>query len=226
MATGTPNPLRQGPENYSDLGDMMASVMGVMAKQLENMMPCKVVSYDRVANTAIVQPMLKVIMTGGVYPRAEIGPVPVFAAGAGGFVVNFPIKAGDLGWLLANDRDITAFVESLAESEPATYRTHSFNDSVLFPDAMRGFTTSGEDGNMVIQSTDGATRISLGAGRILLKHPTLVRIECPMVETTGDVKVAGTLTATTDVIGGGVSLKNHKHTLTQPGTGQSGVPAA
>ncbi len=31
---------------------------------------------------------------------------------------------------------------------------------------------------------------------------------------TGDVSVSGTLTATTDVVGGGKSLKNHTHTMT------------
>jgi phage baseplate assembly protein V len=42
---------------------------------------------------------------------------------------------------------------------------------------------------------------------------------------TGDLTVTGTITANEDVIADGVSLKNHKHGQTQPGTGQTGVPA-
>ena len=38
------------------------------------------------------------------------------------------------------------------------------------------------------------------------------------------VDVAAKLTAQTDVIGGGISLKNHKHRDTQPGGGTTGVP--
>lgn len=40
----------------------------------------------------------------------------------------------------------------------------------------------------------------------------------------GDVTVTGTLTASTDVVGGGKSLKDHRHTGVQPGSGISGAP--
>lgn len=219
-----PNPLRQGPEDYADLGNMLGKVMNILSQRLENMLPCRVVSYDRVANTAIVQPLIKIILTASEQTRAQIGPIPVFAAGGGNFVVNFPLRAGDLGWMLANDRDITAFRESLEEAVPNTFRTHSFNDAVLFPDKVRNFQTSGEDGRMVIQSLDGAQRISLGDADIRVKHPSLITLEAPLVEFTGDGHMAGTFTADVDVIGGGVSLKDHTHRQVQPGTGNSGPP--
>lgn len=46
------------------------------------------------------------------------------------------------------------------------------------------------------------------------------------VSVTGDVTVSGTITGQTDVKAGGepVSVVNHKHTLVQPGTGESGPP--
>ena len=40
----------------------------------------------------------------------------------------------------------------------------------------------------------------------------------------GDVTVTGTLTADTDVIGGGKSLKDHRHLGVTPGVGVSGAP--
>lgn len=40
----------------------------------------------------------------------------------------------------------------------------------------------------------------------------------------GDVTVTGTLTASEDVVGGGKSLKTHRHTAVQPGGGLSGAP--
>lgn len=39
----------------------------------------------------------------------------------------------------------------------------------------------------------------------------------------GDVQVTGTLTATTDVIGGGISLKNHTHPFTDVDTAAGGA---
>ncbi|HZG32463.1 MAG TPA: phage baseplate assembly protein V [Sphingopyxis sp.] len=44
------------------------------------------------------------------------------------------------------------------------------------------------------------------------------------VAITGDLTVTGTITADTDVIGGGKSLKNHKHTAVTAGGGVSGPP--
>lgn len=40
----------------------------------------------------------------------------------------------------------------------------------------------------------------------------------------GDITVNGTLTATTDVVGGGKSLKGHKHSGVQSGAAQTGAP--
>ena len=42
---------------------------------------------------------------------------------------------------------------------------------------------------------------------------------------TADVNVTGTLTATVDVVGGGKSLKGHKHGGVQAGSAQTGAPA-
>ncbi|EGW22162.1 phage baseplate assembly protein V [Methylobacter tundripaludum] len=41
---------------------------------------------------------------------------------------------------------------------------------------------------------------------------------------TGDITLTGKLTASVDVIADGISLKNHKTSLVQPGSGQSGMP--
>lgn len=183
----------------------------------ENMLPAKVVSYDRTANTAIVQPLIKIVTTANSYSRGQIGPIPVFAFGAGNYVINFPIKVGDLGWIQANDRDISAFEQTLAESLPPTYRTHSFNDAVFFPDVIRNFSTSGEDGNMVIQSLDGSQKISIGDSQIHFVHPTKVLITAPLAEFSQDVHVIGdincdkTVTGNTDVVFAGISGKGHVH---------------
>ncbi|SNS20536.1 phage baseplate assembly protein V [Sphingomonas laterariae] len=45
------------------------------------------------------------------------------------------------------------------------------------------------------------------------------------VTITGNVTVSGTLDASEDAIGGGISLKSHKHGGVQAGSAQTGVPA-
>lgn len=44
------------------------------------------------------------------------------------------------------------------------------------------------------------------------------------VDIDGDTNCTGTATVDTDVIGGGISLKSHKHIAVQSGSGVSGVP--
>lgn len=219
------------------MANSLSKIIANAFMKSENMLPAKVVSYDRVKNTAIVQPLIKLIYTANTYSRAQIGPIPVFAFGAGNFVINFPIKENDIGWILANDRDITDFETSLAESSPPSTRTHSFNDAVLFPDVIRNFDTSGEDGNMVIQALDGTTKISLGMSQIRVLHPTKVLIDAPLTECTQDLHVIGdincdkTVTGNTDVVFAGISGKGHVHakgTYTAPNGpltgGNSDVP--
>lgn len=70
-------------------------------------------------------------------------------------------------------------------------------------------------GDMVHMKADRSVRVVAG-----LK----LRIESPLVEITGNCTVAGTLTATTDVIGGGKSLKTHTHGGVSVGGGNTGQP--
>lgn len=66
-------------------------------------------------------------------------------------------------------------------------------------------------------------------GKVALVAPGGVEITAPTkingdVEITGDVAVGKTLTAQTDVVGGGKSLKGHKHLGVTAGSGVSGAP--
>lgn len=211
MAETILNPNRQGPENYGNLTEAMSAMLRTAALDSEVCLPCRVVSYDREKNTAIIHPLIKVVLTSESVSRSEIGPVPVFALGSQQFVINFPLKPGDLGWMIANDRDITKFLESLGESEPDTYRVHDFNDAVFYPDMIRGYTINEYDSeSLVIQSKDGKQCVSIGPNQIFLRHDVGVTIQAPGVTVNGPLQ-ADSLTAkngitTTAVDGNGKIL--------------------
>lgn len=78
------------------------------------------------------------------------------------------------------------------------------------------FARLGTDANPRIDGPDGLTIILTGDG-IQITAPGGITIE-------GDVDIAGTLTASEDVIGGGISLKSHKHGGVQTGGSQTGTP--
>lgn len=133
---------------------------------LDDMLPAQVVAYDRAANMASVQPLISMVTTlNTIISRAQVARVPVLQVGGGGFMLNFPIKPGDLGWLKANDRDISLFTQLWQMVRPNTQRMHSFEDAIFIPSILTGFTIESPDAsNVVLQSITGSTRFSMGAG--------------------------------------------------------------
>lgn len=159
-----PPPSRNPTDDDSLLGTFNV-VLRKFLQGVDDMLPAKIVSYDRASNIAQVQPLISVLITDGtIIERAPILSVPVQQVGGGGFMSNFPIKKDDIGFIKANDRDISLFKQSLQMSIPNSARYHSFADAIFMPMILAGFSIDGTDTNrFVLQSLDGTIRISMGA---------------------------------------------------------------
>lgn len=151
----------------ADLGDMAGMARAILRKNNADMqvcMPATVVSYDRQSNRATVKPLMQMVTTEGEsVGRASVASVPVLQVGGGGFMLSYPIKPGNLGWIIANDRDVSLYMQSYKEDKPNTQRLHSFEDGWFIPDVLTGFTIDSEDesDNVVIQSLDSKYRIAI-----------------------------------------------------------------
>lgn len=156
------------PANQDSLIGIMRAAFAKLMQDTDDMLPAKVVSFDRGANRAQVQPLIRVVSTSGeTIPRAQIASLPVLQVGGGGMVMLYNLKPGDLGWIKANDRDVSLFLQSYSESPPNTFRKHSFSDAIFVPDVMRGWALNGEDAeNAVLQTLDGNTRIALWPSKV------------------------------------------------------------
>lgn len=214
------------PADEGSLAGVLRAVLGKFLQSVDDMLPAVVIAYDRARNRATVQPLIMMGATdGSKVRRAQIAEVPVLNMGGGGFVLSFPITAGDLGWIKASDRDLSLFLQGLREEWPNTTRAHSFQDGLFIPDVMRAWTLDAEDAErVVLQAVDGSARIAIEPGSIHLTAATLVKVDAPDAHFTGDVQVDGTVTATVDVVGGAKSLKSHKHTGVTVGAGITGAP--
>jgi len=251
MAT-TPhaNPSRD-PANDDSLLGMARQVLDKFLQGIDDMLPARVVSYDRGTNRAMVVPMIKVLTTDGrQVGRAQVASIPVMMFGGAGAVLSFNLQAGDLGWIKANDRDISLMLQSYQDSGPNTLRKHSFQDAVFVPDVMRGVTVASEDaGNAVFQSLDGSIKVALWPDLLKLAAGELsVTIGPTGIDVVGDVTfhdsvtmlqtvdVSGGLTAggDLDVTGhstltggaeiGGIEFGTHKHSGVTPGGSDTGGP--
>jgi hypothetical protein len=162
MTEAHANPSRD-PANDDSLLGMVRQILDKFLQQVDDMLPARVVSYDRATNRASVIPMVKVLTTDGrQVTRAQIASVPVLMPGGNDALMSFDLRAGDLGWIKASDRDISLTLHSGVDSAPNTLRKHSFSDGLFIPDISRGVTIATEDAhNAVFQRRSSAVRVAL-----------------------------------------------------------------
>lgn len=173
-----------------------------LMNRVDDMLPARVVSYDDAPNRAVIQPIVMIGGTdGSKVSRAQVANIPVYRFGGGGFFIRFPIKPGDLGWLKANDRDISLIMQSGGGEEwPNTRRLHSFSDAMFFPDTFKQWVVDGANADaLVVQSLDGSVCLSLHAGKFNIKGPA------GEIETSGKFSVkAGSV----DITAGSVAISS------------------
>lgn len=231
MAEAHAFPSRDPADDGSLLG-VMRTVLDKFLQGVDDMLPARVLSYDRATNRATVLPMVKLLTTDNrKLSRAQVASVPVLQHGGGGFVLSFNLRPGDLGWIKANDRDISLVLQAYADDAPNTLRKHSFEDALFIPDVMRGYSIAGEDAsNAVFQSLDGSVKVSLWEDRLklyvgslsLTMGPSLTTIVGPVVFTdpvtmqqTLQVDGHSTLTGGANI--GGIEFGTHLHSDPQGG---------
>lgn len=83
-----------------------------------------------------------------------------------------------------------------------------------------------QQGEVAVYTDQGDKVVLKRDGVIELTASTKVRIVSPLVECTGDVDVAGTVTAGVDVFADGISLVGHVHSGVDAGLANSGPPVS
>jgi hypothetical protein len=193
MASSVGNNPNIDPANNDTLAGTLRSVFSQLMRNVDGMLPARVLRYDRDTNRVQVEVLIAMVTTSGQQvSRAQIANIPVINLGGGGFIINFPLKADDLGFIMANDRDISLFLQSFSEAPPNTNRVKNFADSVFIPSVLTDYTIDGADtSSMVIQNLDGTVKVSLGTNSVTVKAPTSVTIDTPLTTITGKLVVNG-----------------------------------
>lgn len=180
MSLPNQKPNSDAANEGSLTGGIDAAIESYFLNKFEGMLPATVVSYDDATNRAVIKPLVMVGTTdGGKLSRAAIANIPVYRFGGGGFFMRFPIKPGDLGWLKANDRDVSlVFQRGGGEDWPNTTRKHSFSDAMFFPDTFKEWVINGANvdaavwqsmgGDVSIAMADASLKLSIGSVSIEL----------------------------------------------------------
>ena len=239
-------------DKYSLQGVMRKVLDKFLQKKIDNQLPAVVIAYDDITNMACVQPLITVVTTDGQQvARAQIAAVPVYQISAGGYIIRFPVKAGDTGWIEANDRDISLYMQTGKQSPPNTQRKHSFRDGIFKPQTLWDNVTVADPTVMTIQNYAGTVSISLSETAISIDAPTSISITAPTVninastalnlnsplvtisgvfveENTDSVStpldISRAIVATGNVTGNGISLDSHTHGGVTTGGGDTTGP--
>lgn len=142
-----------------------------------------------------VQPLVNQLDgQGQALPQSPIFQVPYSRIQGGTCALIIDPKAGDIGWCVFAMRDISNVKSTKGQGNPASFRTHDAADAMYL-------------------------------GGILNDAPvTYIEITDAGVAIKGNVTVQGSITATGDVIGGGISLDTHTHTGVESGGSNTGGP--
>lgn len=163
-----------------------------------------------ITGTVDVQPMTHMQTTGGVtIPHDTIYGVPYLRVQGGACALIIDPVVGDIGYIVVSGRDQSNAVANRTPSAPASFRTHSMADCVYV-----GAYLGSDPTHYVKITNDGVSVITTGK----------VLVQAASAEFDCDVTVDGTLTATTDVKGGGISLKSHVHGGVQSGSSETSEP--
>lgn len=166
-----------------------------MQQRMCIMLPCVVKEVNRDKNTVAVQPLITLLATNGETPaRGIVKDIPIGNLSAGGFIINFPVKKGDYGYIKSNDRDISLFKKSFKMSKPNTTRKNDFADSVFVPDVIdyNKYEIASEDKDaLVIQSYDNSTKISMSSNKIIFQAETIEQRATNHIFTNGEMSHDG-----------------------------------
>jgi hypothetical protein len=166
------------PADNNSLAGTLRFAFSKMIQKVNGMLPAQVINYDRTANRVQVQILISKVTTGGdLVPGPQIASLPVLLLGGGGFFLSYPITTGDLGWVIANDRDISNFLQTYAQSTPNTNRISQFSDGLFVPDIMRGYTLADDAaGAVVLQNLDGTVSVSINNTNVTVTAAQTVTI--------------------------------------------------
>lgn len=177
-------------------------IKAVLAK-IVTMELVRVEAVDTVKQTVDVLPLVhQMDGHGQAVPHLPIKGFPYWRLqGGNGGVICDPV-VGDIGLAAFCSRDISSVVATKKPALPSSKRRFDWGDGIYFGG---------------VCNINPTIFVKISAAGITLKAPTVT------IDAT-NVNVTGTLTAATDVITNGKSLKTHVHGGVQSGGSNTGAP--
>jgi hypothetical protein len=213
-------------EYLNDSEESLRLAMDDKASSMWTALPAIVTAVNLEANTVSVQPAIQGAVSDASGNVTNVNlpllvDVPIVFPSAGGFSLTFPIAAGDEVLVVFASRCIDTWWQSGGIGTQAEARMHDLSDGFAIAGIKSQATKIANISNSSVQlrNNDGSTFVEIdGSGNITLKSATLITLDSPLVQMTGDLNVAG------DSLAGTISLQTHTHPGVQTGGGNTGAP--
>lgn len=215
------NELANDPETATRI-----FLQGLQA-QMWTALPCIVQSVNLTKMTLEVQPAIQGVITNEDGSKTYVNlpllvDVPIVFPSAGGFLLTFPIVAGDEVLVVFSSRCIDSWWQSSGIGKPMEARMHDLSDGFAIPgprsvpNAASSISSTGAQ----LRNEAGTTYVEISAnGKVKIVSPSEIDITAPLVAVTGNMTVSGTVTGV-----GGIGLTTHHHSGVTAGGGTSGPP--
>lgn len=181
---------------------------------LHTAMPGIIQSFDAARMTCTIQPAIRgaIIAPNGRAEAADLPLLvdcPVVFPGGGGYILTYPLKAGDEALIVIAERCIDAWWQSGGVQAAAEYRLQDLSDGFVIPGPRsQPHVVAGGVGmtGAELRTDSGTTVLRLKGSAIEIVAPGGITMTTP------------TLTVTGDVISGGISYLGHVHGCPHGGT--------
>lgn len=200
---------------FSGLGialDDFATIRFIAQQVMNSMATATLVEIVAVdGQTVDVRPMVNQIdgKNTGI-PHETIHGLPFLALQSGAAVIRAVPKVGDKGLAAFCHSDTSTVKATKGRATPPTRRRYSWSDGVYL-------------GGLPLLNDAPTTFIDVSDDGVTVTSPNGITLNGD-VQHNGDWTTSGTITGDTDVVGGGKSLKDHKHGGVSTGSGQTGTP--
>lgn len=185
------------PLNFDPfINSLQGYIVALVNKQLHNLQTCipAIVSKVIDRNTVVVTPAVQQINSKWETVEWADIKLPVHNPFGAGIVVSMPVAVGDTGWIIAGDLDPSLFINTIADgAKPARQNIlnrHAYQFGFFIPDKISGANISAaDDGALVVQTSDGDTKISIKDGTITIASKSALNINAETITITGGQNV-------------------------------------
>tara|TARA_R110002072_G_scaffold48683_4_gene133044 strand:+ start:290 stop:1021 length:732 start_codon:yes stop_codon:yes gene_type:complete len=222
-------------------------IVNSVLEDTKTSIPAIVKSYNSTAQTVNVVVAVETPSHADNVPPARLEDVPVLFPQGSDWVIAGPLKEGDAVMLVVAHSPIREYLKNPKSriGRPISVRNHDLNDCIAitgmmtYPNPTRdtrfkdylhvvqgpNYIVFKGDQGVEIEANSGASKIVMdGEGNITITNSGKTTItSANNMEIDSDLTVTGnincnqTVTASTDCVGGGKSLKGHKHTTIKVG---------